>query len=569
MLAVDNQFLRDHYDVVIVGSGYGGAITAARLGCANFLAGGKLRIAVLERGDEHPTGTFPARELHFMSKVRHPTLNPLGLYEYLPHEGIDVVQGCGLGGTSLINANVAIQPDREVLVAGWPAALAEEAQSGRFQTYFQRAADMLGLTPYAEQEPLTKVGVFQGATAAAGGHAQPLSLVVSRRERRTRYGVQRRACTRCGDCVTGCNVGAKNTLATNYLPMAQHFGVELIPRVEVRWVQKDAALGYKLRCKKLQRPFGTQWREQEVHADTVVLAAGSLGTTGILLRSQEQGLSLSPRLGHGFSGNGDFVAIAYNSDHRTDILGSGVDAGPRSHIKAGPTITVGARFQSDIPGPRGRYLVEDVSVPRALVDLMRKGFFALAPLESESWSHIDAAAALRWAADMGWNETGAANSSLAFLIMGHDHAAGRIVRKGEGVSVVWPQAAADEIFPAVNRILARAAASIGATYLQNPRWHHRLLGRSLITAHPLGGCATADDVKDGVVDHRGRVWSADGALHRGLLVADGAVIPRSLGVNPFMTISAFAERAAEHLRHDLGLPPFAADVERDDERAEP
>src|SRR5205807_493950 len=97
MLAMDTRFLQDRYDVVIVGSGYGGAITAARLGYANHRAGNKLRIAVLERGDEHPTGSFPDRELDLFTQVRHPLLNPLGLYEYLASPDIDVLQGCGLG----------------------------------------------------------------------------------------------------------------------------------------------------------------------------------------------------------------------------------------------------------------------------------------------------------------------------------------------------------------------------------------------------------------------------------------------------------------------------------------
>ena len=97
-----------------------------------------------------------------------------------------------------------------------------------------------------------------------------------------------------------------------------------------------------------------------------------------------------------------------------------------------------------------------------------------------------------------------------------------------------------------------------------PGWKYKLLGHHLTTAHPLGGCVTADDPEHGVVDDRGRVFNSDGGVHEGLYVTDGSVMPGSLGVNPFLTISAFTERAAEHLRRGLGLGPYDPAIERDD-----
>ena len=114
-LATDPALLSDVYDVLIVGSGYGGAITAARLGFANHQAGGKLRLAVLERGIEHPVGSGPEDETALIMQLRTKA-NPLGFYDQLPGDTIDVIQGCGLGGTSLNNMNAAVVPDREVFL---------------------------------------------------------------------------------------------------------------------------------------------------------------------------------------------------------------------------------------------------------------------------------------------------------------------------------------------------------------------------------------------------------------------------------------------------------------------
>lgn len=126
------------------------------------------------------------------------------------------------------------------------------------------------------------------------------------------------------------------------------------------------------------------------------------------------------------------------------------------------------------------------------------------------------------------------------------------------------QAPTERMYKDVDAILEPAVAAIGGTYMNNPRWKHRLLGKHLVTAHPLGGCATADGIDGGVVDDSGRVFSPGGEVHEGLYVCDGSVIPRSIGVNPFLTISMFAERAAESLRAELALPAYDADLEGDD-----
>jgi len=565
-LASDPKSLAGHYDILIVGSGYGGAITAARLGVANHTAGGELKIAVLERGAEWPTGTFPDTEEGMLNQLRS-QVTPMGLYELLRYDTMDVIQGCGLGGTSLINFNVAIVPDREVFLESWPAAFRAEVEAspegvGGLGEYYKRAQRMLGANSYAEDGGLRRTEVFGEIARHAGTTAEPLNITVNKEDRLTRYGVQRRRCTNNGDDLTGDNTFSKNTLMTNYLPMARHFGVELFGGIEVDRVEKSPDGSWRLVCRRRYGPRGLQSDEVVVTARRVVLSAGTLGTNGILLRSRQAGLALSSRLGKNFSGNGDNFAVAYNTDMRTDTQAWGSETGPRSELKCGPSITSVMRFGADQRDLRKRFTVEDLSIPRALQDVFRLGLMGYAATSHRHWKP---ARLNRWRKDIRWNTDGAMNHSLGFLIMVHDNSDGVLVLDKNGsVRIDWPGAPTERAYKDIDEVLEKAVAGIGGSYMKNPRWNYRYLGNHLLTAHPMGGCVTADSVDHGVVDHAGRVFHPDGGVHDGLYVADGSVIPRSIGVNPFLTISMFTERAAEHLRAELGLPAYDAGREGDD-----
>ena len=138
----------DEYDVVIIGSGYGGAITAARIATADISP--KPSICILERGMEWIPGTFPDEPFDALSHFVN-TLNPLGLYEFSPHKNISVIQESGLGGTSLVNANVAIIPEDAVFNrAPWPAAIKTNA----LREYYQKAADTLEISKHPHGKDL-------------------------------------------------------------------------------------------------------------------------------------------------------------------------------------------------------------------------------------------------------------------------------------------------------------------------------------------------------------------------------------------------------------------------------
>jgi cholesterol oxidase len=206
---------RAHYDFVVVGSGYGGAITAARLATASVSP--RPSICILERGREWPVGSFPDTADGLLRERRGP-LNPLGLYDFLTFPDISVIKGNGLGGTSLVNANVAIVPDARVFrLAGWPASLTLDT----LLPYYDRARQVLAAGPHPNAEKLLKMQALDRRARELGSTAFPLNIAVNFGiDGMNEYRAEQKPCIDCGDCITGCNVGAKNTLAMNYLPMA-------------------------------------------------------------------------------------------------------------------------------------------------------------------------------------------------------------------------------------------------------------------------------------------------------------------------------------------------------------
>jgi cholesterol oxidase len=310
---------RQLYDFVIVGSGYGGAILAARISGAALTS--KPSVCILERGREWPVGTFPDTPDKAITAFRDPLLNPLGLYELRTFPDVSVIQGCSLGGTSLINANVTIVPDAEVFeLLAWPrtVALAE------LQPYYDKAMQMLAARPHPRALELLKVQALDRRAREIDKSTIALNLAVNfELDGANPHGVEQKPCIDSGDCVSGCNVGAKNTLYMNYLPAAHRNGTEIFTSTQVDRVEKLADGAWQLHGRRYNG-FGLP-EKFPLDATRVILSASALGASEILLRSEMNGLSLSASVGTGFTGNGDFFGIAYNSDYQTNVLGFGSD----------------------------------------------------------------------------------------------------------------------------------------------------------------------------------------------------------------------------------------------------
>lgn len=522
--------LQGAYDLVVIGSGYGGAVMAARL------APGR-RLALLERGREWQPAAFPSGLAPTLAEFRS-AAQPLGLFDYRAGDTMDVLAGSGLGGTSLINANVVVAADRE-LFSRWPAALQHDLARGAWDGYEARVCQMLAVDAVRESDALRKTWFHRSTTLARsrqGVAVRHVALPIAVNLRRhanapNAQGVVQALCTHCGDCVTGCRVGAKNTLDVNYLPLARAAGAEIFARVEADWLERlpDG----RWRVHYTARPEGSAPVHGTVIAGSVVVAAGTLGSTGLLLRSRAHGLALSSTLGTRFSANGDLLGFGYNTRVQTNSAGA---------ARVGPTITSAADYRAG-PVLAQRFLIEDGAVPKALVDAVRLAL----PLPAGLFAEF--LAAQRVSKDLlGFRTDGALNHSMVYLGIGHDSAGGRIELDAAGQpQVVWPQVMQEPFVARLRAEMERHAQVFGGRQLDSPRTHP-IFGGALTTVHPLGGCPMGERADAGVVNADGVVFDprgGAGATYANLRVVDGSILPGSVGVNPLLTIAALAERAAE------------------------
>jgi cholesterol oxidase len=544
--------LRERYEVVVVGSGYGGAIAASRLARLGR------SVCVLERGRELRPGDYPDTPWRALRQlqVRTPRRrigSRSALFELHADDEVSVMVGCGLGGTSLINAGVALRPPDWVFEdERWPAEL--RSRSDALAPYFERAERMLGSTPYPDDWPdPVKLAALAAAAEGVAATAERPRINVTFEAGVNAAGVHQGACTLCGDCVSGCNHNAKNTVLVNYLPDAVAHGAEIFCETPVRTVRPAGGGGWIVTFdtpgdgrRRLGAPASF------VFADVVVLAAGTLGSTQILMRSRTEGLAVSPRLGSRFSGNGDVLAFAYDAVVPVRGIGTG-RRHPTPETSVGPCIT----GLVDLTADRSRaLLVEEGAIPGALRPLMPAAFAVAS--EAGGGGGPVAFARRVWRRfrrnprrRLAWRG-GAADDTLTYLVMSDDAGDGRLRLDGDSVRVDWAGAGDRPVFDRNAEVLQKMSASLGATFVGNPL-STPMFNESLVTVHPLGGCPMADDGASGVVDHAGRVFTGvNSEVHDGLVVADGAIVPRPLAVNPLLTISALAERASELLADERG-----------------
>jgi len=552
-LSLPIQKLKAHYEVAVIGSGYGGGVAASR-----FARAGK-RVGIFERGKEKIPGEYPATVAAITEDIQLDLPEAhLGsesaLFDFRFNSEMNVLVGCGLGGTSLINANISLQPDQQVLSDPcWPELVRRESAEGNLSLHFKRAANMLGATPYPGSSPRTKKLIALERVAQSWGkQLQPLPINVTFEDGANAAGVTQKACIGCGDCVAGCNHMAKNTVLMNYLPDAARHGAEVFTLMRLHHLERENGV-WKLEFQRVQGVLEPALPPVTVTADFVVLAAGTLGTTEILLRSRERGLPLSSQLGNRFSGNGDMVGFSYNSEQTMNAIGWGERLGSDKD-RVGPCSTglIDLRDQSS----QGSIMVE-ASVPGALAAVLPGALAAGAKLTGIRTEHgmqsFLRAKVREWKSLLLGAYHGAAQKTDIYLVVSEDDSGGRLYLDGDRVRVSWPGAGNAPALAAASGLIQRATASQGGIFIPNPVWN-RLTGNALITGHPLGGCAMSDDAASGVVNHKGEVYcSGSGdAVHPGLLVVDGAAIPRSLGVNPLLTITAFAERSCAFFAADHG-----------------
>lgn len=524
--------LPEECGVLVVGSGFGASVAATRLAEA---AGDE--VVVLERGREWLPGEFP-RDFGGLRAALRNRRNPLGLLDLQLGADVDRLTANGLGGGSLVYANVMLEARPEVFDDGWPAAVTAAA----LRPAADRVRAVLRPEPYAG--PVPKAAALDALAARSGTTARRIPIAVKHAGTPgpNAAGVHQPLCTGCGNCVTGCNVGAKTTMWASFLPLARRAGARLVTGAEVTHVERTTGPGrrwtvhgvrYDLHGGRRTTPFTCR-------ADVVVLGAGAIGTTGILLRSAARGLSLSDRLGHRFSGNADSLAVSYNAaDRRT---GTGAPDAGRPDPAVGPTITSALDLRDGADG----HLVQDGALPYPVAEALRRVLglrFALSN-DAKVWCDLRPGGCPPGC--------GALEHSQVWLAMGTDSSEGRIELDRRGTPrIVWPAAGAQPVYARQLEDLRSLSDGAAARFVGNPR--RALLRSGLpaatpITVHPLGGAVMTDDVADGVCDADGRVRDpaappgSDRAVHPGLVVVDGALCPTSTGANPALTIASLADR---------------------------
>jgi cholesterol oxidase len=511
--------IRSSYDAVVIGSGFGGAVAACRLAQAG------LSVAVLERGRRYDHNPFPRN-------WNNPYDGWLwssdqGLFDVKLCQEMTVVQAAGLGGGSLVYANVQMRAPAAVFEHGWPGSYNRAA----LDPYYDLVAYMLDINPITKTNLPTKSRVMEDAARTLGRSEQfcfpniAVDFGPPGFEHLNKFGVTQRGCVSCGECCIGCNFHAKNTLDLNYLAIAGSRGANIATLCEVSRIE-PVANGYKVTFKD----HASDGQETDLTARYCFVCAGAVNSSELLLRCRDvHGTldKLSPRLGDDYSGNGDFLAFAFNT------------AEPFNPSE-GPTITTGVVYDRVDDGFKNWFIFEEGGYPReirALLQLLNPHFGLFRTLGIVTKDGLvnayHAVGGQVGATSQAPDHTG------IFLMMGRDLANGeiRLDPRTSKLMIKWDVPSNMALYEAQRRLTADFSTAMGGNMAQNPLWS---LFRIPVTVHSLGGCLMADNQDAGVTDANGEVYG-----YPGLFVLDGAILPSATGVNPAHTIAAVAERNIE------------------------
>ncbi|KAI1414570.1 FAD/NAD(P)-binding domain-containing protein [Hypoxylon sp. FL1857] len=568
------ELMRHSYDCVVIGSGYGGGVAASRMARA------RESVCLLERGKErwpgeYPDGTIDAVEqVHYSGEFAPKWLpskvveggDPTGMYHMIFGRGQNAIVCNGLGGTSLMNANVYLEADKGTLqLEAWPEEIREKPDC--LDEYYAKARKVLEPEEYPADWPkLKKLELLETQAKCLN-----LGEKFRRVEQTTRFrngpnscGVEMYPSALTGQDPTGLNDGSKNTTLVTYVADAWNWGAEMFCEAEVRYITKapEPQTGYIVYFAWHGRNRGHF--KANLHGDlmwvharkAVFLGAGAVGTTEILLRSKNMGLDLSDKVGQNMSGNGDILAFGYNTDNEVNAMGRPF---PSPYRPIGPCITGIIDNRDGHENPLDGYVVEEGTMPSALAPFLQAMLQhlpgSIKPTGEGLIGSLKENLARVGSAFLGpYFRKGAMERTQVYLIMSHDSNQAYLTLKNDKPVLEFVGVGRSDHVKYLKGILEKATKAVGGTFVSNP-WDS-LLGEQQVTVHPIGGACMARDGtgSTGVTNHRGQVFTGSGSeTHPGLIVTDAAVIPTALGANPFATITALAERSVDHYIKEQGL----------------
>jgi cholesterol oxidase len=533
----------DIYDYIIIGSGFGGSVSAMRLTEKGY------RVLVLERGKRYRAEDFPKTNWNIFKYLWQPALRCFGIMGITFLDDLMILNGSGVGGGSLVYASTHIEPGKQFYAAEEWADLAD--WQVELTPHFKTAKRMLGVrenplfwpADYRLQEIANEVGqgdTFKPTPVAIyfgdPGETVPDPFFDGE-------GPDRAGCVHCGGCMVGCRHNAKNTLDKNYLYFAEKWGAEVRAEANVRTIRplygpQPGAARYEVDYEKV-----TDWvfkRKKTVQARNVIVSAGVLGTVNLLLQCRDEAKTLpllSEKLGWMVRSNSEALMGVTARDGEVDYS-KGVAI--TSHFWLDETTSV-----EPVRYPRGSSLMRNLAVP--LVSLQGGGWQRFGRFLVEGvkrpYDFLKARFLPDWARD-----------STILLIM--QTAENRMrLKRGRSIFTMFRQGLVSErdesvpipaVIDAGRSVVNRFAEKING--IPQSTMNEVLLDTPS-TAHILGGCGIGANEAQGVINTKHEVFN-----YPGLFVADGSVIPANLGVNPSLTITAMAERA-------MSLVPKAAEAD--------
>jgi len=547
------------FDVVVVGSGFGGSVTSYRLAEAG------MSVCLLERGKPYPPGSFPRSPWETARNFWDPSEGMHGLWDVWSFRGLGGIVASGLGGGSLVYSNVVLRKDRSTFVKEdlanggyeyWPVTYED------LEPHYARHEQMLTATPYPFDRPpydrTYKTRAMQEASTQLGLEwlLPPLALAFAgpddapgepvRNDAPNLHGRTRLTCRLCGECNIGCNYGSKNTLDFNYLSLASLHGAAIKTRCEVKEFAPRAGGGFTIDYVDHGDAVEGEKRTIEpprhrITADRLILSAGSFGTTYLLLKNRHAFPALSEKLGTRLCGNGDILMLAMKAKEDGDRPRI-VDPG------FGPVITSTVRVKDEAEGGPGRaYYIQDGGHPQ-IVNWMIETSYQLGVLRRliraalrlvKLWLRLVRRSEIGREIADAFGPATLSSTSFPLFSMGRDIPDGTMKLTSDGyLDVDWTTRRSKVFFGNVRKTGEQMAHALHADFLDNLPWY---LGRSL-TVHPLGGCPMGRNEQEGVVDSYGRVFG-----YPGLYIADGSIMPGPVGPNPSNTIAALSHRIAEQL----------------------
>jgi len=522
------------YDYIIIGSGFGGSVSALRLCEKGY------KVCILESGKRLRAQDFARTNWHVWKFLWWPRLFCYGLQRLTLLKDIFILSGAGVGGGSLVYANtLLVPPDTAFTHTAWPKQINWKTELSPF---YDLAKRMLGVTPtpqlFAADHVLKQYAQSLGREHTF--HSTQVGVYFGQKGVTVKdpffngEGPSRTGCELCGGCMVGCRHGAKNTLDQNYLYLAEKRGLTIIPETEATAIHPLKEGGYRIESRSTTTLFANA--KKPLLCRGVVVSAGVLGSMKLLLHCKQQGYlkRLSSRLGE---------LVRTNSEAIVGVKGQG-----QVDYSSGIAITSGFY-------PDDNTHIEVVRYPKGS-DAMS----LLATILTDGHRHIDRVinffyTLLRhpWRSLKAMIPFGWAQRTIILLVMQTLDNSIRLhlkrawywpFKKVLTSSVPLDQVKSPTYIPAANeaaKAMAKATNGIAQSSI------NEVLFNVGTTAHILGGCVVADSAEQGVMNHRNQVFGYDN-----LYIIDGSMIPANLGVNPSLTITAMAERAMSFIPDKAG-----------------